>query len=587
MKITSGDTLSYHRQVLIPASISHPAVLSVIGCTQLPDPPTIISPFIEGGSLQSVLEQVRHGKPPEWWTFTAQVIILFGVAAGFQELHEHRVIHRDLNPLNVLLDNNHEPKIAGFSLSRFVPPGTDLLKNTGTMGSPLFAAPEVADGKPYDFRSDVFSFGLMIYAVLTGAEPFQEANAVDINTAKIGGTRPQFPPDVPARIVSLANSCWDGDPERRPRFREIIEELNRLVDDNGGSIPTLSSWTVRDYRSRITGQRRLRDREAELDSVKRATHSLRAELDYSKRELAAKSIQCAGANEALASGERTWVAKSVESELVKRNLSVETSACERLKTELGSAREALQSQTSEFETAKRDLALKRSECVGLQEDLDDARDELASKSGEFATALADLRAKAGNCERSLRAELEAAKRDLGSLPGELDRTKYELALKSKECEQLTAQLRSANQELASRPTELDKVQRDLTVKTRECHELRADLDEAARELREQIAECDLIREGSNATIRACKRLKAELETANRKIASKTTKFKIARRDLAAKSTGYDRLKADLNAANQECATLIAKFEAAKRDLGAKSSECDHLRAELGAANPVV
>jgi serine/threonine protein kinase len=174
------------------------------------------------------------------------MIILFGIAVGVGTLHERRVMHRDLKPDNVLLDGNHEPKISDFGCSKVAAENDD---NTADgIGTPSYLAPEVIEGEDYDFRIDVFAFGMTMYAVLAGEDPFPGLNRFKILKGIAKHRRPDFPADAPSPLVNLAQRCWDGDRTRRPTFQEIIAELE---SPEVLSCPALSSWAYRDYRDRI------------------------------------------------------------------------------------------------------------------------------------------------------------------------------------------------------------------------------------------------------------------------------------------------------------------------------------------------
>jgi serine/threonine protein kinase len=112
-KLVDTDELYCDREVQSAPGFPHPAMLSVIGCTRFCDRPIIPLPFMEG-SLQTVVDHLASGKPPGRWTFTAKMIILCRVAVGVQALHTLGLVHRDLTPGNILLED-HEPRIAGVS----------------------------------------------------------------------------------------------------------------------------------------------------------------------------------------------------------------------------------------------------------------------------------------------------------------------------------------------------------------------------------------------------------------------------------------------------------------------------------------
>jgi serine/threonine protein kinase len=160
----------FEREVQILGTVRHPALLTLHGCTRfvadLLHSPAILTPFMSNGSLDTILKQEREGRTPSEWTRTRKHIILLGIASGMMFMHEHRLIHRDLKPANVLLDDRFEPKIADFGLSKFVEPGQTLYQSIPS-GTALFMAPEIFSDEPYDFKVDVYAFGILMYTIRT------------------------------------------------------------------------------------------------------------------------------------------------------------------------------------------------------------------------------------------------------------------------------------------------------------------------------------------------------------------------------------------------------------------------------------
>jgi L1 cell adhesion molecule like protein len=251
-RLHRADETYYLRGVLIPATFSHPTILPVLGCTHSVGQPAIIQPLTEAGSLQSVLNEVHSRKAPASWTLPAKMIILLGVATGVAVLHDRQVWHGDLRPANILLDANREPKISNFARSKSASMAASL-PNTWDANVPtMYDAPEIVQSrKSCDFKADVFSFGIMMYIVLTESEPrFPHCrNRVSVSERIVKGDRPTFPRDTPEQLMALVKRCWDADPNKRPEFREIVDAFAdpELIS----AIPGLSFSPYGEYQDRI------------------------------------------------------------------------------------------------------------------------------------------------------------------------------------------------------------------------------------------------------------------------------------------------------------------------------------------------
>ena len=151
--------------------------------------------FVEGESLRSVLNRFG-GLPLRKGLDLAQQI-----CSGLQEAHAQGIVHRDLKPENVMIDAQGNVKIMDFGIARSMEAGTRL---TGSMvGTPAYMAPEQVAGKPVDYRTDVYSLGLILYEVFTGTPAFQADNAVAVALKQMreAATPPhEIEPTIPVPI---------------------------------------------------------------------------------------------------------------------------------------------------------------------------------------------------------------------------------------------------------------------------------------------------------------------------------------------------------------------------------------------------
>jgi hypothetical protein len=278
--ITTGTELDYNREIQTSMAVSHPSILPIVKFTPFSVGRQIVTPFMESGSLEAVLTNVRDNRPPSWWNLTSQVIVLLGIAAGIEALHDRRLVHRDVKPLNVLLDGNHEPRLIDFGISDFLPEG-DLIEEgdlpfRGTVG---YCPPEVIEKEAFGPPADIFAFGLLIFAVLTGNHAFDGKFRVAIANRITEGERPRFPPAAPDALVRLAQCCWRANPKLRPSALVVFDELAEFGAD--GSVPELCLATYREFVGRMAVWRELR----EARKRAQALAQMKAAMDARDREL--------------------------------------------------------------------------------------------------------------------------------------------------------------------------------------------------------------------------------------------------------------------------------------------------------------
>jgi small GTP-binding protein len=207
----------------------HPTLLKCVGyvpfTNSLSYPPMLVTELMEHGSVAGYIQAERDGAvlPPEW-TLTRKLIILYGVAVGLAFLHERGVVHRDVKPGNVLLDDDWEPIIADFGLARSASGNTSQFTDAGTRRT---TAPEVLKGEKYTPAADVFSFGALAYVLITG-RPFWPTSMTDftIFSKEERGERPVIPATVKAQYSDLITECWSQKPRDRPTMQWIAATLS-------------------------------------------------------------------------------------------------------------------------------------------------------------------------------------------------------------------------------------------------------------------------------------------------------------------------------------------------------------------------
>jgi hypothetical protein len=221
------DRELFLREVVVLAGIDHETLLGFRGWA-LPtenDPPAIVTEFMTQGSLQSMIDAEKDKKAPAKWDETRKFIALYGIAIGMMTLHKARIIHRDLKPDNVLLNDNFEPKVADFGLSKVVDSGATF-HQTMHGGTPLYVAPEIWEGSDYSFPVDVYAFGMLLYVCITLVDPLHNIKSgIEFPRRICAGRRPKIPKQVGKGWKGLIEECWAQAPDSRPTFEEIAMRM--------------------------------------------------------------------------------------------------------------------------------------------------------------------------------------------------------------------------------------------------------------------------------------------------------------------------------------------------------------------------
>ncbi|XP_053317031.1 mitogen-activated protein kinase kinase kinase 7 isoform X2 [Spea bombifrons] len=205
--------------------VNHPNIVKLYGACQ--NPVCLVMEYAEGGSLYNVL----HGAEPlPYYTAAHAMSWCLQCAQGVAYLHSMKpkaLIHRDLKPPNLLL-------VAGGTVLKICDFGTacDIQTHmTNNKGSAAWMAPEVFEGSNYSEKCDVFSWGIILWEVITRRKPFDEIGgpAFRIMWAVHNGTRPPLIKNLPKPIESLMTRCWSKDPPQRPSMEEIVKIMTHLM----------------------------------------------------------------------------------------------------------------------------------------------------------------------------------------------------------------------------------------------------------------------------------------------------------------------------------------------------------------------
>ena len=202
--------------------------------------------YMANGSLYEFLK--RQGKG-----LKVQKILelLIDIASGLCYLHSKKIVHRDMKSLNVLLDEKMVGKVCDFGMSKAKLEFSHQMSMSHSVvqssliggGTQLWNAPEIYNGKPHSFESDVYSFGIVGWEVVDGKGklPFGQLEiAARYKAIVVDGKRPTLPSSedkCPTKLRELIEACWNADPSKRPTAEQIVRTLITIKD----SISTTNS----------------------------------------------------------------------------------------------------------------------------------------------------------------------------------------------------------------------------------------------------------------------------------------------------------------------------------------------------------
>ncbi|CAH1800186.1 unnamed protein product [Owenia fusiformis] len=224
---TESEKQAFKTELKQLSRVSHPNIVHLYGACTLSEPVCLVMEYAEGGSLYNVL----HGHEPQQIYSTAHAISwCLQCALGVEYLHGMKpkpLIHRDLKPPNLLLINGGTVlKICDFGTACAI-----QTHMTNNKGSAAWMAPEVFEGSNYSEKCDVFSWGIILWEVITRRKPFDEVGggAFRIMWAVHNGTRPPMVKNLPEPLKSLMTKCWLKNPAERPSMAEVVRVMTHLM----------------------------------------------------------------------------------------------------------------------------------------------------------------------------------------------------------------------------------------------------------------------------------------------------------------------------------------------------------------------
>ena len=206
--------------------LHHPNIIRLLGSVYNESPLTycLVLEYCAGGDLHEALKKSTH---PKFF-----VKIASDIAHGMAYLHNRGIIHRDIKPANVLIAGNVSTSSATAKVTDFGVAATEFKQEmTSETGTYRWMAPEVIRHHPYSEKADCYSYGILLWQLITREDPFQNHSPLEAaGKVALEMARPDFPANTPLEVKTLIEGCWAEDPEWRYPFEEIARKLAGGMD---------------------------------------------------------------------------------------------------------------------------------------------------------------------------------------------------------------------------------------------------------------------------------------------------------------------------------------------------------------------
>ncbi len=237
IKVLSEDLVDavarrrFQREAQLASSLNHPHILTVHDVGEFEGRQYLVTEFVDGGTLQEWSKEKRSWK---------QIVeLLIGVADGLAAAHAAGILHRDIKPANILVAKNGYAKLADFGLAKLGEVASNeatrsrmesVTRHGVTVGTVAYMSAEQASAQPLDARSDIFSFGVVLYELLVGRRPFTGSTEPELLNAIIHGTPAPLPETIPTLLRAVVEKALQKDPaERYQSMRDLVVDLRRVA----------------------------------------------------------------------------------------------------------------------------------------------------------------------------------------------------------------------------------------------------------------------------------------------------------------------------------------------------------------------
>ena len=230
-QLSLGDPAAlerFRREALVVGRVTHPNIVAAYDFGTEDDRPYLVMELVTGQTLH---DRIADGPLP----IAEATRVAAQIAAALDAAHRAGVVHRDIKPQNVIVLPDGLVKVLDFGIARLQEATGGLTRTATVVGTSHYMAPEQASGQPADGRTDLYALGCVLYAMLTGAPPFPDGNAMTVLYQHLHQQpRPirELRPEVPAALSDLVTRLLAKRPADRPEsaaeVRRQLEQLNAV-----------------------------------------------------------------------------------------------------------------------------------------------------------------------------------------------------------------------------------------------------------------------------------------------------------------------------------------------------------------------
>ena len=226
---SEDDLARFNQEAQAAAALNHPNICTIYAIEEDKKRQFIVMEYVDGITLSRKIEQ----SPLKMKDAIAYAI---QIGEALQEAHNNGIVHRDIKTENIMVNTKNQIKVMDFGLAK-LKGSIKLTKTSSTVGTLAYMAPEQIQGGEVDARSDIFSFGVVLFEMLTGLLPFLGEHDASIMYSIIN-EEPEplqkYIPDANSDLIHIINRILEKDPEDRYQsMKEIVSELRRLQKRTG------------------------------------------------------------------------------------------------------------------------------------------------------------------------------------------------------------------------------------------------------------------------------------------------------------------------------------------------------------------